>query len=537
MTNKTPTNWTRRDDALIEDAIRRGATRRDLLKMLISSGVALGAGGSLLMKAGQAVADTPKTGGHMKAAGWSSSTADTLDPAKATLSTDYTRCCALYNRLTFLNEAGEVDMELAESIESSDAKTWQVKLRSGISFHDGKPFTSADVVFSLKRHLDPDVGSAVNSIAKQMKEIEAEDDLSLRIVLVEPNADLPTILSLHHFLIVADGTTDFSKGNGTGAFMLEEFEPGVRSIAVRNPNYFKNEGPYLDSFEFFAISDNNARVNALLSGDVHIAGSVNARSLRMMEGHANVGTLISTSGNYTNLNIRLHVEPGDKPGFIEGMKHLINRELIQRSVFRGQAEVGNDQPVSPANRYHNTELKPRDFDPERARALFEKAGLLGQTIPVVASDAANASIDIASIMQQAGAEIGMNFDVQRVPSDGYWANYWRKAPIHFANINPRPTPDILFSLLYSSEAPWNESQYQSKKFDNMLVEARGLLDESKRTDIYWEMQEMVANDAGTIIPTYISNIDGLATNLKGMRSNPLGPMMGFAFPEYVWLDA
>ncbi|MCZ0811601.1 MAG: ABC transporter substrate-binding protein [Pseudomonadota bacterium] len=537
MTNKTPTNWTRRDDAMVEDAIRRGATRRDLLKMLMSSGVALGAGGSLLMQAGQAVAATPKTGGHMKAAGWSSSTADTLDPAKATLSTDYTRCCALYNRLTFLNEAGEVEMELAESIESGDAQTWQVKLRPGVSFHDGKPFTSADVVFSLNRHLDPAVGSKVNSIAKQMTEVAAEDDMTVRIVLAEPNADLPTILSLHHFLIVADGTTDFSKGIGTGAFMLEEFDPGVRSIAVRNPNYFKDEGPYLDSFEYFAIPDNNARVNALLSGDIQLAAAVNARSLRMVEGQSQVETLITTAGNYTNLNIRLDLDPGAKAGFIEGMRHLVNREQIQKSVLRGLAEIGNDQPVSPINRYHNSELQPRDFDPERARALFEKAGLLGESVPIVASEAATASIDMATVVQQAGAEIGMTFDVQRVPSDGYWSNYWLKAPVHFGNINPRPTPDILFSLLYSSDAPWNESQFKSEKFDSMLVEARGTLDESLRTDIYWEMQEMVANDAGTLIPTYISNVDAMSTTLKGMRPNPLGGQMGYAFAEYIWLDA
>ena len=536
MTDNTPNNWTRRDDAMVEDAISRGASRRDLLKMLMGSGVALGAGSGLLLRAGQAVAATPKTGGHMKAAGWSASTADTLDPAKATLSTDYTRGCALYNRLTFLNEAGEIEMELAESIESGDAKTWDVKLRSGVTFHDGKTLSADDVVFSLKRHLDPDVGSKANSIARQMAEITSQGDLNVRIVLTEPNADLPTILSLHHFMIVAEGTTDFSKGIGTGPFKLEEFDPGVRSVAVRNPDYFKETGPYLNSFEFFAISDNNARVNALLSGDVHLAGSVNARSLRRMEGQPHVDTLISTSGNYTNLNIRLDLDPGAKAGFIEGMKYLINRELIQKSVLRGQAEIGNDQPVSPVDRYHNSELKARDYDPDRARDLFEKAGVLGQTIPIIASDAANSSIDMATVLQQAGSEIGMTFDVERVPSDGYWANYWLKTPIHFANINPRPTPDILFSLLYHSEAPWNESQYKSEKFDNMLVEARGLLDESKRTDMYWEMQEMVANDAGTIIPTYISNIDGVAGSLKGMTSNPLGPMMGFAFPEYVWLD-
>ena len=121
-------------------------------------------------------------------------------------------------------------------------------------------------------------------------------------------------------------------------------------------------------------------------------------------------------------------------------------------------------------------------------------------------------------------------------SDGYWSNYWLKAPVHFGNINPRPTPDILFSLLYASTAPWNESQYKSEKFDKMLLEARGSLDEAQRKRIYDEMQVMVANEAGTAIPVYISNVDAISNKLKGLLPNPLGGMMGYAFAEYVWLD-
>ncbi len=537
MKDMKPTNWTGRDDAMVEAAIRRGASRRELLKMLMASGVALSAGGSVLLRAGQAVAATPVSGGSLKAAGWSSSTADTLDPAKASLSTDYVRCCAFYNRLTFLDEGGQVQMELAESISTDDAMTWEVKLRKGVLFHDGHTLSADDVVFSLKRHLDEAVGSKVNSIAKQMAEITKVDDTTVKIVLTAANADLPTILSLHHFMIVADGTTDFSKGNGTGPFICESFEPGVKSVAVKNPDYFKSEGPYLDSFEFFAITDNNARVNALLSNDIQLAASVNPRSLRMLEGQPTVQTSVTTAGNYTDLNIRLDLEPGDKAGFIEGMKHLINREAIQKSVLRGLAEIGNDQPVSAANRYHNPNLKPREFDPEKAKALFEKAGVMGQSIPIVASEAATSSIDMAVVVQQAGAEIGMNFYVEGVAPDGYWSNYWLKSPIHFGNINPRPTPDILFSLLYASDAPWNESQFKSDKFDSMMVEARGTLDEERRKAIYWEMQEMVANDAGTIIPAYISNVDAISSKLKGLKANPLGGMMGYAFAEYVWLEA
>ena len=337
-------------------------------------------------------------------------------------------------------------------------------------------------------------------------------------------------------MIIAEGTTDFSTANGTGAFICESFEPGVRSIGVKNPNYFKAEGPYLDTFEFFAIPDNNARVNALMSGDIQYAASVNPRSARLLDSNDSVSTLISTAGNYTNLNMRLDLNPGDKAGFVEGMKYLMNREAIQKSAFRGLAEIANDQPVSPSNRYYNPNLPAREFDPERAKSLFEKAGLLGVEIPIVASDAATASVDMATIVQQAGSEIGMNLKVDRVPSDGYWSNYWLKAPVHFGNINPRPTPDILFSLLYSSDAPWNESQYKSEKFDSMLVEARGALNEERRKEIYWDMQEMVSNEAGTGIPVWISNMDAHTSKLGGLKPNPLGGMMGYAFAEYVWLN-
>src|SRR6202043_1726852 len=112
-------NWGPTDDAMVESPIRRGASRRDLLKMMLANGIALAAGSAVLGRAERAVAATPVKGGALKAAGWSTSTADTLDPAKASLSTDYVRCCAFYNRLTFLDQNGATQMELAKSVESA----------------------------------------------------------------------------------------------------------------------------------------------------------------------------------------------------------------------------------------------------------------------------------------------------------------------------------------------------------------------------------------------------------------------------------
>lgn len=535
MTNRDVTNWTRADDAMVENAIRRGASRRELLRMFMAGGIALAAGGTILGRAGAAVAQTPVSGGNLRTATWSASTADTLDPAAAANATDYTRACSIYNRLTFLNEQGELVMELADAIESDDARVWTVTLKSGVTFHDGKTLTADDVVFSLMRHKDPAVGSKVATIAEQIEEVRAESPTTVRITLAAPNADLPTIFAMHHFMIVADGTTDFSRGNGTGAFVLQDFQPGVRTMMARNENYFRQPA-HLESLEIFAIADDNARVNAVLAGDIHMGANIKPQFLRMVEGQPGIALNKNTAGNYTNLNVRLDLAPGDKAGFAEGLKYLLNRELIQRSALRGLAEIGNDQPIPPMNPYHNAELKPREYDPERARSLFEKAGLLGQRIEVISSDAANGANDMAMILQQAGSEIGMNFDIQRVPADGYWSNYWLQAPVHFGNINPRPTPDILFSLLYASDAPWNESQYKSETFDSMLLEARGELDFARRKEIYDEMQVMVANEAGTAIPLYLTGVDIHTDKLHGVTPNPLGGMGGFAFAEYAWLS-
>ncbi|WP_332688171.1 ABC transporter substrate-binding protein [Devosia sp.] len=529
--------WNGRDSDQVARMIRHGVSRRDMLRMLTAGGLALTSAGALFASASRALAQEPLRGGSIRVAGITSSNADTLDPAKGSNQADYVRACAFYNRLTVLDGSGLPQSELAESVESDDAQTWTIKLKSGVTFHDGKSLTSADVVYSLKRHLDEAVGSKVNSMAKQMTAIQAVDDLTVEIGLEAPNADLPTILALHHFMIVADGTTDFAKANGTGPFICEVFEPGVRSVGVRNPNYFKEGKPYLDSFEFFGIPDDSARVNALLSGDIQLASAVKPQYMRMIDNNPDVTLVRTNAGLYTNLNIRLDLDPGAKAGFAEGVKHLLNRELIVNSILQGTGEVGNDQPIPPSSFYYNADLAPKPFDPDRARFLFEQAGLLGQNIPIVASDAASLSVEMATVLQQAGAEIGMNFEIQRVPSDGYWSNYWLKSPVHFGNINPRPTPDAYFSLLYASDAPWNESQYKSETFDKMLLEARGLLDRERRKEIYHEMQAMVANEAGTIIPARLGVVDAAASKLKGLEPNPLGGMMGYTFAEHVWLEA
>nr|WP_244492036.1 ABC transporter substrate-binding protein [Aureimonas sp. AU12] len=518
------------------DAVRRGANRRDVLAMLGFAGMGLAMGGSVFAGATRALAAEPRRGGSIRVASYAASTADTLDPAKASNASDYTRCNFFYNGLSRIDETGTAQPELAESFETKDAKVWVFKLRTGVTFHDGKSLTSKDVLFSLKRHLDPALGSKAQKLAAQMAEITANGDSEVQITLSGPNADFPAILGTSQFLIVPDGTTDFTRGIGTGPFKVAEFQPGVRTLATRNENYWRNSGPHLDGIEFFGLADEQARVNALMSGDVQLASTINPRSLAAIEGTGAFDILQTSAGNYTNLITRLDEGPGANPDFVLGMKSLMNRELIKSAIYRGYAEIANDQPIPASNRFH-ADLPQRAFDPEKARFHFGKAGVLGSTIPVVASPAADNSVEMATLMQQEAGKIGVTLDVQRVPSDGYWSNYWMKSPVGFGNINPRPTADLLLSLFFMSNADWNESRWKNEQFDQLVVGARAETDEDKRRQMYHDAQVLIHEQSGVVIPTFISNLDVHSKSLKGLKPMPTGAMMGYGFGEFVWLDA
>jgi peptide/nickel transport system substrate-binding protein len=505
--------------------------RREVIAGLAAGGVLLGA------ERVQSAVAQPKRGGRIRVASLSSSTADTLDPAKGALSTDYARHYTLYSGLTQFDSQLRPQMALAQTIDSADNATWIAKLRNGVQFHDGKSLTAQDVVYSLMRHKDPSVGSKVKAIADQFKSIRATSINEVMIELGSANADLPTLLADSHFVIIKDGTTDFRTAVGTGPYRLKEFIPGVRTVAVRNDNYWKPGRPYLDEIELIGIPDESSRVNALLSGDVQLINAVNPRSIKRIRASMTSEVLETKSGLYTDLIMRQDMVPTRNPDFSMAMKLLLDRELINRALFRGFATVANDHPIAPSNPYFLQGLPQRQFDPDRARFLLKRASLLDVRLPVYATPAAEGSVDMASVLQESAARIGLKLAVNRVPADGYWSNHWMKHPMGFGNTNPRPTCDMLFSLMYKSDAAWNVSGWKNAQFDQLLLAARAETDEARRKQMYGDMQVLIHEHCGVGIPVFISLMDGYDKRLKGMGSIPIGGLMGYSFADHVWWDA
>ncbi|CAE6732086.1 Glutathione-binding protein GsiB [Paraburkholderia domus] len=522
----------------LERLTSKGASRRGVLRAMAAAGMMSVTGAGLLTASGAALAQAkPKQGGKIRVATQSASASDTLDPAKGALGTDYVRGFMFYNCLTELDSHLGAKMALATSLDTKDATVWVAKLRTGVQFHDGKPLTPADVVYSIMRHKDPATASKAKTLADQIKDVKATGPNEVTITLEGPNADLPVILATSHFQIIKDGTKDFKTAVGTGPFKVKEFSPGVRTVGVKNTNYWKPGLPHLDEVELIGIGDESARVNALLSGDVQLINSVSPRSTAQIKGAGGFAVLETKTGEYTDLIVRDEGGITANDDFRRGMMYLQDREQMRRAIFQGYGAIGNDQPIDPTNKYYLAGLPQRAFDPDKAKFHFQKAKVGSAPIQIFASPAAEGSVEMAMFLQQVAPQAGLNLQVSRVPADGYWSNHWMKHPLGFGNVNARPSADVIFTQFFKSDAPWNEANWKSPKFDQMLLAARGEPDDAKRKKIYGDMQVLVHETGGVGIPMFQSSIDAYTSKLKGLGSIPLAGLMGFMFAENVWLEA
>ena len=196
-------------------------------------------------------------------------------------------------------------------------------------------------------------------------------------------------------------------------------------------------------------------------------------------------------------------KPYDDNNVRLALKHAFDREDIVKRVFRGYAEIGNDHPISKKNRFFNSELPQRQYDPDKAKYYLKKAGMTGHIFKLYAADTAFAgAVDASILFKEVAAKAGVNLEVIRAPSDGYWEDVWMKKDMCWSFWYGRPTEDWMFSLVYSEETNWNESYWEHERFNKLLKEARSELNVDKRRDMYWEMQKIVRDEGASIIPVF-----------------------------------
>ncbi len=503
-------------DRLQEKVAKGKISRREFMSRVSAMGLGAMAPG-LYMQSAMAA---PKQGGRFRQGVTGGATSDVMDPGQILdhymLNVQFGQ---LRNNLTEVAPSGELVPELAESWEGSNgAKTWNFKIRQGVEFHNGKSLTAEDVVDSLNHHLGEESKSAAKGQLGAVTSVKADGKYGVVVELSGGDADFPFILTDYHLLICpsnGDGTIDWQSGTGTGGFTLVEHEPGVRTLTKANPNYWKPNRRFFDEVETLQIADSAAREAALRTGELDAMNNVSAKTADLLKRQPGI-VVDATKGNkQITLPMLTNVAPFDNNDVRTAMKYIVDREQWLKVVARGYGELGNDNPIGPANFYRasNDELPQRAYDPDKAKYHLKKAGMDSLNVKFHAAETGfGGSIDAGQLMAETARPAGINIEVVREPDDGYWSNVWMKKPFSACYWSGRPTENMMFSTVYAGDAAWNDTYWQNAQFNKLLKMGRVETDQNKRRDIYVEMQQIVHSDGGTVLPLFLQDI--FATNDK-----------------------
>jgi len=499
-------------------------SRRELFKRAGALGALAALPGSLIST--HAHAATPKPGGHLRIQTTSGHTNFLF----------YT----MHGQLTEIGTDGQLQPLVAESYEiGADASEWIFKLRKGIVFHNGKTLTADDVIASLQRHQGEDSASAMKSFMEEVTSMTKDGDHTVILKLKSPSVDFPVILSASSLSILPskDGKiTEFDVG--CGCYTLESFEPGQFSKLKKNPNFFLSDRGHVDTAEILTIADSTARQNALVTGAVDVIGDVDPTTAKLLARNKKITLLDVTGTQHYTFPMRTDLAPFDNNDVRMALKLSINREEILQKVLGGHGIVGNDHPISPANRYYNTELEQRIYDPEKAKWHLKQAGMGVLKVELSASDGLYpGAVDAAVLYSEHAKASGVQLTPKRVPDDGYWSDVWLKHPWCASYWSGRPTEDWMFTQGYAADSNWNETFWKNEKFNKLLVAARAELDDSTRRDMYWEMQAICRDDCGSVVHGFANHISAHAGNV-GVPEQVAGnwEFDGYKLLERWWIN-
>jgi peptide/nickel transport system substrate-binding protein len=517
-------------------------TRREFIRAASAGATVLGLGGALAGCGGSGggggggsststTVGTQKPGGTLTAGITGSTQTDTVDPLLPTNTVDYGRVSNLYDPLVKQTPDGSPMLWLAEELTpNKDATEWTVRLRSGVTFQDGKPLTADDVIYTLKRILKSKASLAGPLFAPiDVNAMKKKDSLTVTLPCMKPYAILMEAMAISTASTIVPVDFNPKKPVGTGPFKLVSFKPGVQSTMVRNPHYWVEQRPFLDKLILQAFSDPVSQVNALLSGQVDAIDGVTASAVSQIESGGKK-TVVSESAAWNGLTMRVDRAPFNDQRVRQAMRLAVNRPQFRDLVYGGRGRLGNDIFGIAAAEYDHS-IPQRQQDIEQAKSLLKSAGQSNVSVQLAATTIAQGSVQTCQVVAQQASAAGFNVNVRQLNATDFFSVYPAGHPFYVTYwFQDFYLPMVALSTIKG--APFPEVGFDNPKYNKLYTEAISTVAETKRKEICAQMQEIDYNDGGYLIPSFAPVIDGLSPNVKGDQPGATGlPFNGYFFTD------
>jgi peptide/nickel transport system substrate-binding protein len=522
------------EGALSRAAFLKGASGVLALGLPLGGGPLDRLGTSLL--ADTPLAGKPRRGGQLRVGYVGGGTAETINPSLGVTPIDEGRIQSIFDPLVLLNADLSMSPGLAlEWLPNKTATVYEVKLRPGVTFHNGKTFDAEDVIYSI-RLMAKKTSIALPFVSGiRLGDLKAVNKTTLRIPLKFPDANLAANFVYYNTWIVQKGEKNFSHPVGTGPFEFRSFTPGRQSIFARNPNYWGHGGPYVDTLKIVSISDPTARLNALLSGQIDAMAQMSYAQAKAHQATRDIQVLVAHAPQVLMFYMDTTRPPFNDNRVRLAMKLIPDRPTLIRNAISGFGTVGNDI-VGKGLQFYDNSLPQHRQDIPHAKSLLKAAGREGLKVVLQTSDVIPGFVESATLLAQQAAKAGVTIKLQQVPASSYFNPSLKYLKMLFAETQWPPSSLKFFYLqALASNAPFNETHWHSKSFNRLLFKAIGELNHAKAQSYWNDVQEIQWRQGGYLNWTNADFVDGLSKKVKGIKPSAAGILGNHRFQD-AWLS-
>ena len=445
-----------------------------------------------------------------------------FDPALAVVGASHQVIDLIFSGLTKLDANADPQPDLAESwTVSEDGKVVTFKLREGVKWHDGQPFTADDVVYTFERLMDPATGYAYATQVESFAGVKAIDPSTVELTLSKPTGPLPTFLAFPgNFIvpkhIVSAGPSLTSTPIGTGPYKFESYSPNQELILAKNPDYHVSGVPKMD-LQIKYINNDTERTNARLGGNLDFTSRIAPRDYDEIIATPGFVGSKTFGGRWYSVLTNVEGEVTDNKLVRQAIAYAIDRQAMADVLFFGHAEPMLGGPIPNWSWAHDpaTDAIPPNGDVEKAKALLAEAGYPdGVTVDMTLAGSWKNLVEQGPLLKEMLAKAGIEVNLITMENPRWVDEVWVGGKYQTANnfwLSPLADPDDFIYLSYKCGSGMNAQRYCNKEFDAIVEEARYTVDQDKRKELYTQATKILLDEM-PLVPTVNAGILDAATD-------------------------